>query len=104
MAAPIQIGGQAGHQVAGAVAIEEPHLLMLQDGEEMHPQIEHQMLSRALQQNNHHIPHALPQHLHRQHGEQQRQQGIRVLGDNDIVDELGGQKGVDHQHDAGAGG
>ena len=70
----------------------------------MHPQIEHQMLSRALQQNNHHIPHALPQHLYRQHGEQQRQQGIRVLGDNDIVDELGGQKGVDHQHDAGAGG
>ena len=53
---------------------------------------------------NGHQLHQRHTRVERRHGEQQRQQGIRVLGDNDIVDELGGQKGVDHQHDAGAGG
>ena len=104
MAAPIEIGGQAGHQIAGAVPIEEAHLLMLQDGKEVHPQVEQQMLGRPFQQDDHPIPQPLPQHLHRQHGKQQRQQGGRVLGNDDLIDEPGGQEGVDDQHDAGAGG
>ena len=36
MAAPVRIGGKAGHQIAGTVAVEETHILVLQPGKQPH--------------------------------------------------------------------
>ena len=103
VAAPVQVGGHAGHQVARPVLIEEAHVVVLQLAEELGAQVEKDILRVALQQDDHQVPRGLTPQLDRQHHRQNPQQGFRVLRDDHVVNQPLRQRGVHQQQRAGDG-
>ena len=100
MPAPVQVGGEAGHQVAGAVAVEKAHFLVLQHREKPPAQVEHHVLRTLFQAHDHQIPQAFPQDLGHQHDGEQPEERLGILRDNHLVDELGRQCRIDQKHHA----
>ena len=90
MAAPIQVAGEPGHQVAGAVPVKERAFLVLQHLKQPYPQVVNHVLRRFLKRDNHQEPQAQPGELDDQHPHQQRDQRIRVLCHDDVVHQQGG--------------
>ena len=103
MAAPVQVAGHAGHQLAGTVAVEVPGVLILQPFEQPAAQLEHIFLRSFFQHDDHGVAHALPAQLHRQHHRQKAQQGFGILRHDYIVHQFGAQGRIDQQKDAGNG-
>ena len=101
MTAPVRIGGHTGHQITGAVAVKEAGILVLQAGEEPHAQVVDDVLAALFQRDHHKVARTLAEHAHRQHGEEDPQQGLGILRHDDVIHQLLLQRGVDQQHQRG---
>ena len=90
MPAPIHVAGKAGHQIAGAVAVEKGHLLVLKVLEQFCLDVADHVLGAALIADDHHIAQSLQYCLYGQHGQQQAQQRLRMTAHDDRIHQLGG--------------
>ena len=101
MAAPVQVRAHAGHQVAGAVGVEELHVAVLHFPEQPAAQVEDHILGGLLQEDHHHVAHAFTPELDGEHDGQDAQQRIGIAGDDDVVDQAARERRVDQQQHAG---